>query len=174
MIKDWCSINMPGINTGFLGDSIRIQLMENPFISLKCHRQHFKSNILSFLEGMSHQRYRVSLWCRCQMSGLERWQCTRSTEEAVAEGSCRINDAHRMFWVFSSWCVKGEQGLWDSRLGTPPREKQHRNGGRLRDSSDIHRTLHCLSLVWTVSEGRTGGRHIGAETHRGITYMNIL
>lgn len=56
----------------------------------------------------------------------------------VAEGSWRINDAHHMFWIFSSWCVKGELGLWDSGLGTP-------RGRSSRDTEEIER------LIWYSS-----------------------
>lgn len=87
----------------------------------------------------------------------------------MAEWSWKINDAHHMFWIFSSWCVKGELGLWDSRLGLPEGEAAERQK-RLKDSSDIHLMLQCLSLVWTVKGGGGGSQISSKHTDRSITY----
>lgn len=42
-------------------------------------------------------------------------------KKMTAYTQLRINDAHHMFWIFSSWCVKGGLGPCNSRLGTPQR-----------------------------------------------------
>lgn len=135
-----------------------IGFCKRPFQSQKCQHQYLRSNIFWFLEGVSHRRYKVSLWRRCQMSGIEKWQRALRL---------RINDAHHMCCrIFSSWCVKGELGPWNSRLGTPPRES--------RETEGIERLIWyssyvlCLSMVWMLSgEDESKYKH-------GYTYVQVV
>lgn len=62
----------------------------------------------------------------------------------------RINDAHRMFWIFSSWCVKGGLGACNSRLGTPRRGETAGMEGLFWYSSYVY--LWC---------GRSRGKRVG-------------
>lgn len=59
-----------------------------------------------------------------------------------------------MFWIFSSWCVKGELGLWDSRLGTP-------RGRSSRETEEIERLIwyssYAAMSVLGVDSLRGGG-----------------
>lgn len=63
------------------------------------------------------------IWCVLLMAlsnfGAGRMTVYTQLKSGGGMESWGINDVHRMFWLFSSWCVKGELGLWDSRLGTP-------------------------------------------------------
>lgn len=121
------------------------------------------SNMLLSHQWASLQRWTVSFRWHLGQEMQVCMQLIRS--DVIGE----INDAHRMFWIFSSWCVKGELELWDSRLGTP----RGRRGRETEDSSDIHLMLQCLSLVWTVSGGgRKTQANTQRDTHKHYAYMH--
>lgn len=80
----------------------------------------------------------------------------------------RINDAHHMFWIFSSWCVKGELGLRDSRLGTSPEGEEAERQKGIERLIWYSSYVLCPSLVWTVSQEEGGGGviHLSKHAHR--------
>lgn len=87
----------------------------------------------------------------------------------------RINDAHHMFWIFSSWCMKGELGLRDSRLGTSPEGEEAERQRGLKDSSDIH--LMSYACPWCGQSQEEGGGwviHLSKHAHRSLTCMNTI
>lgn len=91
----------------------------------------------------------------------------------------RINDAHHMFWIFSSWCVKGELGLRDSRLGTSPEGEEAERQKGIERLIWYSSYVLCPSLAWTVSGGGWGWEwytwaNTHTDAHRSLTCMNTI
>lgn len=138
---------------------------QTSFPSQKCQHQYLKSNILGCLLGTSQGFLCfVAPLSKCLVLGVVE-KNKKKNKKMTVYTQLRINDAHRMFWIFSPWCVKGGLGACNSRLGTP------RRGGRQRgwkDSSDIH--LVCICGVDGLGgRGWGGGGGVTGKTTRANT-----